>query len=274
MGDVQFEQPDLRQKNHQRSWSTYQHPRTGEQVPSVTSISGSLDKSGFLGPWHAANAANWAAANMHMLAGMGDPDAIVDAIKGGAKRMSEEGRNLGSLAHNTIEALSLGETVDIPPEVEHHVAGWREWCTKYVKRFVIVEQTVWSHQFKYAGTMDVLAEFHDGTYNMVDYKTGKEVHADACLQLNALARADVIVTTEGEFPMPRVDGLGVLHLPAPVMTPGGKLSVRGKWSYRRIPMREVDWQTFQALRFAWDWEHIHSKDSIGGKETVPGWEER
>lgn len=272
-----FEQPDLRVKNHGGGGSSYQHPHTGEMVPSVTTISGLIDKSSFLGPWHASLAAQWAAANLPLLVSTFDQtkdlDQVIDLIKGGAKRAASEGRDLGSLAHNTIEAICRGEQPEIPEMVQHHVQSWTEFMTRYVKRVIWMEQTVWSHQFKYAGTGDVLFEFHDGRIALVDYKTGKEVHADAAMQLVALARADVIVTTDGEMPMPKIDELGVLHLPAPVRTPTGRVSVRGKWSYRIIPpeKHENAWSSFLALRHAHDWEKNHAKESLGGKQTAPAW---
>lgn len=272
-----FEQPDLRTKNRGGSFSSYQHPHTGDQVPSVTTISGLIDKSSFLGPWHASLAAQWAAANLPLLIKTFDEtkdlDSVIDLIQGGAKRASKYGSDLGSLAHNTIEAICRGEQIDIPQMVVHHVKSWTEFMTRYVKRVIWMEQTVWSHRYRYAGTADVLLEFHDGTTALVDYKTGKEVHADAAMQLVALAKADVLVTTDGEMPMPKIDRLGVLHLPAPVLTPGGRPSVRGSWSYREIPAdkQAIAFDTFLHLRAAFEWDKTHAKTSIGGKQTTPDW---
>lgn len=267
--EIEFEQPDLRGKSEQRTSSFYQHPHTGEQVPSVTTISGLIDKSAYLVPWSAKLAAYWAADHISELTGLTDPDAIAAAIQTGADKERSAGRDLGSLAHNTIEAICRGQQIAIPPEVEHHLKGWNEWMERYVRKMVFLEETVWSHRFKYAGTFDCIVEFHDGRIMLVDYKTGSKVHADAALQLNALARADVLVTTDGEQPMPRLDGAGVLHLPAPVLTAKGRPSTRGAWSFREIPLRDVEWHTFQALRFAYDWEKEHSKTAIGGKQTMP-----
>ncbi len=268
-----FEQPDLRTKDPSGSGSSYQHPVTGERVPSVTTISGLIDKSSFLVPWSAKLAAYFAADNMPTLMNIPDPDAIAEFIKAGAERERNKGRDLGSLAHNIIEALCRGQQIEIPEEVAHHVASWQTWLRRYVKRIVWMEQTVWSHQHKYAGTADVLVELHDGRICLVDYKTGSDVHEDAALQLTALARADVIVTTDGEFPMPRIDCAGVLHLPAQVITKTGKESVRGKWSFRPIPMRDEEWETFLALRRAHRWEKEQARDAMGGKQTtLPGFE--
>lgn len=267
--EVEFEQPDLRGKSEQRSSSFYQHPHTGEKVPSVTTISGLIDKSSYLVPWAAKTAAYWAADHIAELSGLTDPDAIAGAIQAGGDKERAKGRDLGSLAHNTIEAICRGQEIEIPPEVVHHVTGWNEWMERYVRKLILIEETVWSHRHGYAGTLDTAAEFHDGRLMLIDYKTGSAVHADAALQLNALARADVIVSTDGERPLPKFDGLGVLHLPAPVLTPGGKQSIRGQWSFREVEMRDVEWNTFLALRYAYGWEKSESKSAIGGKQTMP-----
>lgn len=265
----QFEQPDLRSKDNKTGDSYYQHPHTGERVPSITTISGMIDKSGFLVPWAAKLAAEYVGSNIMTLVNIPDPDAITETVKAAAKRERDKNRDLGSLAHNTIEALCRGQQIEVDPRVQHHVNSWLEWISAFqVKRFVLIEETVWSHQYHYAGTMDVIAEFGSGEHCLVDYKTGN-IYADAAMQLNAIARADVVVTTAGEFPMPQIDSMGLLHLPAPVLTKSGRPSVRGKWSFRPVAKRDVDWRCFLALREAYDWEHIHSKTAIGGKQTKP-----
>jgi hypothetical protein len=265
-----FEQPDLRTKTRGAGGgSVYRHPHTGLAVPSVTSISGLIDKSSFLVPWGVKVTAEWVSTHLDELAPIKDPDAIVEVIKAGSRKIRDGGKDLGSLAHNTIEALCRGQQVDIPDEVQHHVAGWLEWCAHYVESFILVEETVWNHTIGYAGTMDVLARFKDGRNVLVDYKTGKDVHADAALQLNALAHGECLVSMKGERPLPQIDGLGVLHLPAPVMTATGRVSVRGKWSYRPVEFRDIEWRTFQALRFAHAWEKEWSKTAIGGKQQRP-----
>lgn len=264
-----FEQPDLRTKEDQGRGSSYQHPHTGERVPSVTTISGLIDKSSYLVPWSAKLAAEFAADNLPTLMNIPDPDAIAEFVKAGAERRRNAGRDLGSLAHNTIEALCRGQQIEVPEEVQHHVKSWQEFIARYVKRIVMMEFTVWSHAHAYAGTGDALFEFKDGRMVLVDYKTGSDVHADAALQLMGLASADVVITTDGEAPMPQIDGLGVLHLPAPVFTKTGKVSVRGKWSFREVPMRPQEWETFLALRRAYQWEKEESRGALGGKQTSP-----
>lgn len=270
--EIQFEQPDLRSSNEKNlRGSTYQHPHTSAIVPSVTTISGMIDKSGFLIPWSAKLAAQWAmdAENFKPLQALKDEDARVAAVVAGAKKLREAGRDVGSSAHNAIEALSLGKLAmeDVPERIQHHVNGWLEWCGKFVSQFVLIEATVWSHQHQYAGTLDLVAILKDGRHCLIDYKTGKEVYTDVALQLAAIRNADVVLTTDGEFAMPRIDCCAVLHLPDEVRTPTGKVSVRGKWSFREVTADQNDFDVFLALRKVYDWEHEKTPHVLGGKQT-------
>lgn len=267
MPEVEFEQPDLR-TTQGKFGSTYQHPHTNEIVPSVTTISGLIDKSSFLTPWAAKTAAWWVADNMDVVLELArDPDALVGAIKAGSEAERDKKRNLGSLAHGAIENLLHGHPAH-PPEVAHHIKGFSEWCQRYVREIVANELTVWSHRHHYAGTLDLLVRFHDGRLILVDIKTGN-VYEEAALQVTALARADVVVTTDGDIPMPKIDGAGILHVPDNILTPGGRPSAKGKWSYREVPMRESEWETFLALRRAKKWESEEARTAIGGKQTMP-----
>ena len=271
MTDVQFEQPDLRTTNAGNlGGSTYQHPHTGQQVPSVTSISGLIDKP-HLVPWSAKLAAEFAADNAEEVLGLSDRDLRVACITTGGKRLRDKGKNIGSSAHNAIEALTLGRMTfeDVPEEVRHHVKGWSEWVKAFVDSFLLVEATVWSHRHGYAGTLDTVVRLKDGRNCLVDYKTSKDVYVEAALQLSALRFADVVVSTDGEFAMPQIDCCAVLHLPSPVLTPTGKQSIRGKWSFREVTADVEDFSVFLALKTAHHWEHNKALTVIGGKQTKP-----
>ena len=277
MTSPQFEQPPLRTQNTQGRGSSYQHPTTGEAVPSVTTISGLIDKSSFLTPWAAKMAAQWVSQNLPKLVQVTDPDIAFEMVRKGAADLRHEGRDLGSLAHNTIEslldAISNGRNmadVPIPEPVQHHITGWLQFIQNWqVDSFVLIEETVWSHQHKYAGTLDAVVHSRIKGNVLVDWKTGKSVYSDSALQLTALARADVLVSPAGEKPIPKIDAAGIVHLPAPVLTPTGRVSVRGSWSFRPVAMRDIEWETFLHLRQVYNWEKEHSKNALGGKQTMP-----
>lgn len=256
-----FEQPELKSP-----WGFYQHPFTGQQVPSVTKISGLLDKPHLI-TWGANMTAEWAVDNFDELASLSTREARLALLKDGGKQYREAGRNKGSMVHTLIEQTLAGLAPEVPQDCRHNFNGWLAWLAEFVDHFEQVEATVWSHRFGYAGTVDAIARFKDGRRVLVDYKTGKDVYAEAALQLAGLRFADVIVTTEGEFPLGDFDATGLLHLPDPVLTPTGKASVKGGWSWREVTADAEDFETFCALRRAYSWEHGKAKDVIGGKQT-------
>lgn len=266
-----FEQPDLRTRNAFGSGSSYQHPQTGQRVPGVTSISGLHDKSNYLVPWAMKFVAQAAVDYWDELVNLNDPDARYHFLMAKANLAKDDGRNEGSLAHNTIEQLLAGQQVEIADEIKPRIDGWKTWVDRWVAEWLEVEATVWSHTFGYAGTMDALVRLKDGRVAMVDYKTGKDVHFDAALQLTALKNADVIVSTDGERPFIKPDVCAVLHLPRPVQTKTGRESVRGKWSYREVRTELEEMQCFLALKIAYDYEHQHANAAILGKQTTPTW---
>lgn len=256
-----FEEPDLRGPDG------YQHPVTGKKVPGVTTISGLIDKSGHLVPWSAKLAAEWAGTNADLLADIPDVDSRVAAIRVHADRMRHEGRDLGSLAHNTIEAILRGEDVQVHPSVQPQVDGFYAWREEFVQQIILVEGTVWSELHGYAGTMDIAVVLKNGLLACVDFKTGKDVYPDAALQVNALMFAESIITTGGQVDnLPFAVG-GVLHLPQPVLTATGRPSTRGNWSYRPIARSTEEFEVFLALRRAHLWEKGRARDVLGGKQT-------
>lgn len=271
-----FEQPDLVVRSASGFGRAYRHPHTGVEVPSVTTISGALDKSGFLAKWAEKIAIETAVERRELFRStMGDAE-LAAAVKTASEAKRTAGRDLGSHVHNTIEAMlkgraTLAEIEQSDPRLVHHVRGFAEWLGRYVARVLEIEATVWSHTHGYAGTLDLLVQLRDGRTALVDIKAGKDVREDAALQLAGLRFADCIVSTDGERPLPRVDVTGVLHLPAPVTTATGRVSVRGQWSFREIEESGVgeDWRCFLALREAKRWESSRKRTCLGGKATMP-----
>jgi hypothetical protein len=75
----------------------------------------------------------------------------------------------------------------------------KEWRV----RPLLVEHTVGSYRWGYAGTFDLIAELPDGRRVLFDYKTGKSgVWPETALQLAAYRYADAYVAPDGtEIPM-------------------------------------------------------------------------
>src|ERR1700722_16569904 len=81
---------------------TYQHARTHEVVPSVTTVIKNGIPKPALMPWAAKMAAEHADANWYRLSKL-PPTERVNEIKGAYKVYTEKAANLGTTVHKLIE---------------------------------------------------------------------------------------------------------------------------------------------------------------------------
>lgn len=199
----------------------YVDPDTGEKVPGVTSISGSLPKD-FLKWWVAKLTAEAGVDHLGELVGIAlrDRGAAVDFLKRAHLRATGGAAERGTKVHEILEELARGGKPRYHPDFKGYVAGFEAFCAEFNPEWLFLEQTVWS-EAGYAGSFDAIAEVgpEDARETvLVDFKTTKSgVHADVALQLNAYAHAEWMVTPNNDggldrTPMPELDGLAVLHL--------------------------------------------------------------
>lgn len=137
----------------------------------------------------------------------------------------------GTLVHDAIEhhvnhgtfGFSYSSLKDIekdgatPAEALAEIAGWLQQYLAFTARFQpeweLLEATVWNREHGYAGTMDGLMRLPNGRRYLVDFKTGNGVYSEYGMQVEALARGEFILDTQGkETPMTEVDALAILHL--------------------------------------------------------------
>jgi hypothetical protein len=237
----------------------YVHPLTGEEVPSVTNITGRKDKSGPLVGWAVKHSAARAMQELQTLLALFQDESIPQSVKeaiikeryGTKKRLGQLEKEIksarfeekatesfsaseaGTLIHDLIEThvkegrlgLSVGTVKMIvdkaglsEEEAIEEVMPWFRQYLAFEKRFQPVweqlESTVWNRTLGYAGTMDGLMRLPNGRRYLVDFKTGNGVYPEYGMQLEALARGEVIIDPETgyERPMTQVDSLAVLHL--------------------------------------------------------------
>jgi hypothetical protein len=190
----------------------YEHPLTGEVVPSVTTVIGAGIPKPALVPWAARMAAEHAVSNWLRLSSV-PVQARVNEIKGAHEVYTEERANVGDIVHDLVDCWSSG----VPfPEWDKEVD---KFATQFIafmiaKRPVFTENevTLWSRRYGYAGTADWIARM-DGRLILGDVKTGKRVYPEVGLQLSALEHADFILREDGrEEPLPGIEGLAALHI--------------------------------------------------------------
>jgi len=224
----------------------YPDPVTGRDLPSVTSLI-SLARSEGLERWKRSQAVR---STIEQIDEIGQRvaevgvDEVVRQILATAERASEDAPRIGDEVHGYLEARARGA---VPPEISDDARPWLAGAERFLEDFapdfVAVEATVFNRTLGYAGTADFLAAV-GGTLVIGDYKTGKDVHAEAALQLGALARAEVIVEDDGaERPMPEVETGLVVHL-RPELSRG--------YVVRRVELAETPWRRFQACLDLWE----------------------
>lgn len=197
----------------------YCDPETQELYHSVTTVLGATASKPWLTAWAAKLAAEFAADQHDLISQTltaAGREAAVDLIKGAAKRKREEASENGTRVHDVVEALVL----DTPlPEFHSEAAEasamqFIEWHIAWQPVYLMSECTVANPALGYAGTLDLVAYLPpiDKVYE-IDVKNGANLDADMVTQLVAYARAtEVWLPFAQKAPMPKVDGLAVLHL--------------------------------------------------------------
>jgi len=112
-----------------------------------------------------------------------------------AQKELAKAQEIGSQVHAMIEwnlktqlCYKAGPSPVISDKAQWALMAWEDWRKKVDLKPIFVEQTVWSSEWGYAGTLDLLAEV-DGKVSVVDWKTGKRVYPEAFLQNAAYRHA-------------------------------------------------------------------------------------
>jgi hypothetical protein len=190
----------------------------GRLYPSVTAVIKGGVPAPFLPAWAAKQAAEYAVANLERLAVLPAGQAIWE-IKRAPWTSRDAAASLGDLVHAAVEAYATGQPrPDLPAEANPYLTAFDGFLAEHQPRWLLVEQTVYSRRYSYAGTLDAVCELPaGGPVTLLDVKTGKRVYPEAALQLAAYAAADFIGGPDGrEHPLPTIQAAAVLHL-----RPGG-----------------------------------------------------
>jgi genome maintenance exonuclease 1 len=185
--------PKLQRVTQPNGVRTYETP-TGERYPSVTTVTGLLKKDVIL-EWRKR---------------VGNEEA---------NKISSAAARRGTRIHTLCEKYLNNEVVQ-PNLVDHH--NWNE-LKEYLDRINnihVLEQPLFSHHLKVAGTVDCIAEYN-GKLAVIDFKTSKrnktkdDIH-DYFMQCSAYAVAYEEMTG---IPVPNIlilistDEHGVLVFP-------------------------------------------------------------
>jgi hypothetical protein len=178
----------------------------------TTLIKGGLPNNGLMS-WAARTVAEHVADNIDAVIGMRDMgrDSIVGALKGVPWTRSGEAAAKGTDVHGLAQRLTHGEEVDVP----EHLAGYVESCIAFLDEWkvrpILTEAPVANRVWKYAGTLDLIADFEhplDGPgVGIFDWKTsGSGIYPEAAYQMAAYRFAEAYLDVDKtEQPLPVVD---------------------------------------------------------------------
>lgn len=171
-----------------------------------------------------------------------------------AKIIAERAADSGKKIHNNIELLESGFEV-VWDDKKFNEMEWLGLCRfmefykNHNPEIMAKELTVYSDEYKYAGTLDNISEIN-GEKWLIDFKFTNAIYPTNFLQLAAYRHA------WDEMGKEKIDRMGILHLKAKT-----KKAIKGKIQGNGWRLIEPDktyehlWDVFLAVYKIWKEEH-------------------
>jgi hypothetical protein len=157
--------------------------------PSVTGITGVIDKSGPISGWAVNVTLDAIKHAIHP--NIAYPPETLEKIWVAAKKQhyfqKKEAADIGTNAHKWLQLYFAGKNPELPkPELPYRAAvdAGLKWATQHNVRFLDSERPIYSRKYKFSGRMDGLA-IVDDYLTLVDFKTGNGIYDEAWLQTAA-----------------------------------------------------------------------------------------
>lgn len=241
------------------------------QYPSVTTILSVIGKPALI---------NWAANMERAMCLEAAADLYLDLPNGNTPKMSRlafitslknrfgktkahqkelaKAGEIGTQVHALIEwniRKDLGQEVGPEPKISEAAMWafmvWQDWSKKVSFKPMFCEQTIYSTEHQYAGTMDLLAEvdFGEGPVRAVlDWKTGKAIYDEALLQNAAYVHAVI----EMEHQVPPLAGI-IVRLPKNEKDPEPEMRLISWVEHEKL------FRSFLHARALWGWQFNNKK---------------
>jgi hypothetical protein len=230
----------------------------GAPADGVTWVLGNGVPKPALVDWAARTTAGYAIDHWDELGGLGMAERLRTLERArwdSTREAAVRGTDVHALAHR----LAAGEEVDVPEPLRGHVDSYLRFAEEWQPREFVAEATIGNRQWRYMGTLDVVAGLADGRVWLLDWKTsGKGIYRESALQLAAYRNAEFILNADGsEVAMPKVDACGCVWLRAD--------------GYDLIPVA-ADEEAFRTFLYAMQVARFTSADSsdyIGEALTPP-----
>ncbi|MCP4959001.1 MAG: hypothetical protein GY925_06985, partial [Actinomycetia bacterium] len=165
-------------------------PNPKHDYMSVTTI---IDrgKPKNLGGWYKKTTAEYAYDHRPRWEGLDRP-AAVKLITAQADRIRDTAAARGDEAHQHLEARLNGQHPDrllYTPTTLHYIDAVDQFIDEWAPRPVLVEATVYNHEHRYAGSLDLIADLPELGRTLIDAKTSARVYDEAAWQLAAYRHA-------------------------------------------------------------------------------------
>ena len=169
--------------------------------------------------WAARTTAGYAVDHWEELGGLGVAERL-RTLERSRWAVVNEAKVRGTDVHKLAQRLAQGEEVDVPEHLVGHVDAYLRFVREWEPVELLVEAVVINRQWRYMGTLDLVAQLADGRVWLLDWKTSaKGIFRESALQLAAYRHAEHYFKPGhqldgGEVPMPQVDAAGAVWLRA------------------------------------------------------------
>ncbi|NCN53149.1 hypothetical protein GW950_01655 [Candidatus Wolfebacteria bacterium] len=192
-----------------------------------------------------------------------------------AKAMTEKSAEEGTLLHEVVQDIMIGNSPEIPELIRPAVEEYKKFAD--LKGIQIdpkfIEKRIYSPSRRYAGTIDAIAVI-DGKVGVLDIKTSQAIYRDYNLQTAAYmdALSPSIPKLETRWILRIDQNKKCLKCQATLRPKGGREKIKRsritpckdehKWSdlqgiveLQEFPFWKDDFRAFLAAKFLWEWEN-------------------
>jgi hypothetical protein len=173
---------------------------TVHEYPSVTSILGVINKPALVG-WSAkVTAEGYTSLLQANEVGDFGPMMMIERAKlpeyeklakGAGRSALKTAGDIGTRVHHWIECENTDQPLpDVTEDMVSSLDAYQVWKKEAGITVMVAEQVVYSHEYRFAGTLDALGVTHDGKRVLLDYKTSNGIYDETALQLAAYAFAE------------------------------------------------------------------------------------
>lgn len=196
--------------------SHYYKDGNGNRIPGVTTMLGDGVPKPALINWAANATAEYAVDKWDELTEL-SPSARLKTLQGARYETTDKAKKRGTEVHKYAERLVKGDkVVGIPDELRGHVEAYVRFLDRFDVEPILIEASVVSYRYGYAGTLDLVADVTDTDGQrrrlLLDAKTNeKGIFGETALQLAAYRFSDFYLDADGkEKPMIEVQGCGAI----------------------------------------------------------------